>query len=143
MNRTPEVHGSNHVPSGEMISTARLRWESALARARARWEAETAPGYERERATHAKLLTAWRRFWAEQKREWATGRLGLPLPEYLHDMTCGARTKAGTPCKQRVLYSSGRCKWHGGLSTGPTTAEGKEQARINGRRGGRPTAAKP
>lgn len=52
--------------------------------------------------------------------------------------TCGARTKAGTPCKQRGLYQSGRCIWHGGLSTGPKTEAGKEQARINGRKGGRP-----
>jgi hypothetical protein len=51
---------------------------------------------------------------------------------------CGAKTRTGTPCKQKTVYWNGRCKFHGGLSTGPTTAAGKEQARINGRRGGRP-----
>lgn len=52
--------------------------------------------------------------------------------------TCGAVTRAGTPCKQKAIYWNGRCKFHGGLSTGPTTEAGKEQCRINGRKGGRP-----
>lgn len=52
--------------------------------------------------------------------------------------TCGARTRDGTPCKSKAIYASGRCKWHGGLSTGPRTEAGKDQARINGRKGGRP-----
>lgn len=52
--------------------------------------------------------------------------------------TCGAKTRAGTPCRQKTIYLNGRCKFHGGLATGPTTDAGKEQARINGRKGGRP-----
>ena len=52
--------------------------------------------------------------------------------------TCGAKTRAGTPCQQKSIYWNGRCKFHGGLATGPTTDAGKEQARINGRKGGRP-----
>lgn len=43
----------------------------------------------------------------------------LPFPDELIGMTCGARTRAGTPCKRRDLYASGRCRLHGGLSTGP------------------------
>ncbi len=43
----------------------------------------------------------------------------LPFPEELRGMTCGAETRAGTPCKRRDLYQSGRCRLHGGLSTGP------------------------
>ena len=54
------------------------------------------------------------------------------------DTPCGARTKKGTPCRTRTVFKSGRCKWHGGLSTGPQTEAGKEQARVNGRLGGRP-----
>ena len=42
-----------------------------------------------------------------------------PLPEECRDLRCGAKTRAGTPCKRRDLYASGRCKLHGGLSTGP------------------------
>lgn len=46
---------------------------------------------------------------------------------------CGARTRAGTPCKARVCQKPGgklstRCKLHGGKSTGPRTPEGR--ARI-------------
>lgn len=52
--------------------------------------------------------------------------------------TCGAKTRAGTPCQQKSIYWNGRCKFHGGLATGPTTDAGKEQSRINGRKGGRP-----
>ncbi|MFE0409231.1 HGGxSTG domain-containing protein [Citrobacter freundii] len=29
-------------------------------------------------------------------------------------MTCGAKTRKGTPCKLTSLYGSGRCKLHGG-----------------------------
>lgn len=51
---------------------------------------------------------------------------------------CGAKTRAGTPCKQKAIYWNGRCKFHGGLATGPITEAGKEQSRVNGRKGGRP-----
>ena len=41
---------------------------------------------------------------------------------------CGARRKRdGQPCQQPAM-PNGRCRLHGGLSTGPQTAEGK--ARI-------------
>ncbi len=36
---------------------------------------------------------------------------------------CGARTRAGTPCR-RWPMPNGRCRLHGGCSTGPRTAEG-------------------
>ena len=32
--------------------------------------------------------------------------------------TCGAKTRAGTPCKHKAM-ENGRCKLHGGKSTGP------------------------
>jgi hypothetical protein len=50
---------------------------------------------------------------------------------------CGAKTRAGNPCKRLDTAHNGRCRLHGGKSTGPTTQAGKEQARINGRLGGR------
>lgn len=50
------------------------------------------------------------------------------------DYPCGARTKAGTPCKMKATYASGRCKLHGGLSTGPRTDEGKDRIREGQRR---------
>jgi hypothetical protein len=49
------------------------------------------------------------------------------------DLRCGARTRRGTACKQQSLYACGRCRLHGGLSTGPRTPEGKSRAAINGR----------
>lgn len=44
---------------------------------------------------------------------------------------CGAKTRKGTPCVAKVywpvvwLEPAKRCRLHGGLSTGPTTPEGK------------------
>lgn len=56
----------------------------------------------------------------------------FPLfPKELSSLTCGARTRAGTPCKQKSLFRSGRCKWHGGLSTGPKSKAGIGQAKVN------------
>src|SRR6202521_6463985 len=42
--------------------------------------------------------------------------------------TCGAKNRAGNPCRVRVEPGKRRCRFHGGLSTGPRTAEGR--ARI-------------
>lgn len=55
-----------------------------------------------------------------------------PYPEACQGLTCGAKTRAGTPCKLTSIYSNGRCKLHGGLSTGPRTKEGKRRAAQNG-----------
>jgi hypothetical protein len=41
---------------------------------------------------------------------------------------CGARTRKGPTCLVRVEPGKRRCRFHGGLSTGPRTPEGK--ARI-------------
>lgn len=38
---------------------------------------------------------------------------------------CGARKKNGQQCKARAIYGSGRCRHHGGKSTGPQTINGK------------------
>lgn len=59
---------------------------------------------------------------------------GGSFPPECADLTCGARTRAGTPCKRRDLYRSGRCKLHGGLSTGPRTAKGKRLSARNAKR---------
>ncbi len=41
---------------------------------------------------------------------------------------CGARTRKGTPCRGPAM-SNGRCRMHGGKSTGPRTPEGLERSR--------------
>ena len=44
---------------------------------------------------------------------------------------CGARRKYdGNPCQAKAL-ESGRCKYHGGMSTGAKTIEGKRKAYAN------------
>ena len=43
---------------------------------------------------------------------------------------CGAKTRAGKPCIRKAL-ANGRCPNHGGLSTGPKTAEGKARSLAN------------
>ncbi|MEP4528961.1 MAG: helix-turn-helix transcriptional regulator [Paracoccaceae bacterium] len=42
-------------------------------------------------------------------------------------LTCGAKTRAGHPCRNRAVFESGRCKNHGGMSTGPRIQEGKQR----------------
>lgn len=61
-----------------------------------------------------------------------------PGPHELRDQCCGAKTRAGTPCKRKTIFINGRCKLHGGLSTGPTSEAGKAVSRTNGKGGGRP-----
>ncbi len=71
-------------------------------------------------------------------KEWGERGYCYPPPNYpkmpadLIDLRCGAKTRAGTPCKLNSIYSNGRCKFHGGLSTGATTKEGKAKVAKNG-----------
>ena len=56
-----------------------------------------------------------------------------PVAGNLKGMRCDARTKAtGKPCKRNDIYENGRCKLHGGLSTGPRTEAGKKRSSQNG-----------
>ncbi|HDO7916416.1 TPA: hypothetical protein P5J75_001950 [Legionella pneumophila] len=54
---------------------------------------------------------------------------------------CGAKTRKATPCQAPPVWDlnrdcavNGRCKLHGGLSTGPKTAIGREAIRESNRR---------
>ncbi|RQM37275.1 HGGxSTG domain-containing protein [Erwinia psidii] len=51
-----------------------------------------------------------------------------PYPD-IRGLTCGARTRKGTPCKNRELSLNGRCKFHGGKSTGAKTKAGRKRQR--------------
>ena len=42
---------------------------------------------------------------------------------------CGAKTRKGTECQRPANKKNGRCRVHGGASTGPRTEEGR--ARIS------------
>lgn len=41
---------------------------------------------------------------------------------------CGARKKTGERCRSKGLHRGDKCKFHGGLSTGARTPEGKARA---------------
>ena len=58
------------------------------------------------------------------------GRLrnGARSGDFLASPRCGARTRCGGSCRQPAM-ANGRCRMHGGLSTGPRTAEGRERCR--------------
>lgn len=94
------------------------------------------------------LRKAWRDYWRGYREhtsspDWPRNGAYPPIPPTFAGLTCGAKTRAGTPCKRIDLYWSGRCKFHGGLSTGPTSDKGKAQARDNGKLGGRGRIHKP
>lgn len=86
-----------------------------------------------------KLWRAWRAAGEARSVEWAKRGYSYPpppdnpMPAECADLRCGARTRAGTPCKRRDLYRSGRCNLHGGMSTGPRTAAGKAICSRNGK----------
>lgn len=44
---------------------------------------------------------------------------------------CGAKTRSGEPCQRYGNKTNGRCKLHGGHSTGAKTKEGKLAVRVN------------
>ena len=65
------------------------------------------------------------------------GRLrnGATPGDFLAARRCGAHTRSGESCRQPAM-KNGRCRMHGGLSTGPRTAEGRARCaaarRIHG-----------
>jgi hypothetical protein len=60
---------------------------------------------------------------ADRLPDW---RVTLPLAQAAP--RCGARNRAGNPCRAPAM-PNGRCQMHGGKSTGPRTAEGLERMR--------------
>lgn len=55
--------------------------------------------------------------WFELTKEY-----GNPKP------ICGARKKTGDRCRSKALRRGGKCKFHGGLSTGARTPAGKAKS---------------
>ena len=51
---------------------------------------------------------------------------GNPPGDFSKAPRCGAKNRRGMPC-QCPAMANGRCRLHGGLSTGPKTAEGIER----------------
>lgn len=52
-------------------------------------------------------------------------------PRTKSDNLCGAKTRKGTPCKNYAM-ANGRCRMHGGKSTGPKDASGNKNAVKHG-----------
>ena len=60
---------------------------------------------------------------------------GNPPGDFTKAPRCCAKTRKGTPCKAPAM-ANGRCRLHGGKSTGPKTPEGLERSkRANWRHG--------
>ncbi|MEE9402403.1 MAG: HGGxSTG domain-containing protein [Desulfobacteria bacterium] len=53
---------------------------------------------------------------------------GNPQGNPMNAPRCGAKTRSGTPCKAPAM-ANGRCRMHGGKSTGPRTPEGLGRSR--------------
>lgn len=53
---------------------------------------------------------------------------------------CGAGTRSGAACRSPAM-ANGRCRMHGGRSTGPTSPAGRERARTAATRHGLHSAA--
>lgn len=67
-----------------------------------------------------------------------SGGCNVPKTPRSNRSKCGAKTRKGTPCIASSVWDekndkvrNGRCKLHGGLSTGPKTEAGKEAIRIS------------
>jgi hypothetical protein len=62
----------------------------------------------------------------EPRRGWL--KHGNPPGDFSVAERCGAKNRRGKPC-QCPAMPNGRCRLHGGLSTGPKTAQGIERIR--------------
>jgi len=61
-----------------------------------------------------------------QRRGWLKN--GNPPGDYSQALRCGAKTRRQTPCRGPAMRN-GRCRMHGGTSTGPRTAAGLKRSR--------------
>jgi hypothetical protein len=64
----------------------------------------------------------------QREKKHAVLRNGNPRGNPMNAPRCGARTRKGTPCRAPAM-ANGRCRMHGGKSTGPRTPEGLERSR--------------
>lgn len=55
--------------------------------------------------------------------------MSFELADQRQQVTCGAKTRQGRPCKRMSVPGKRRCPNHGGWSTGPKTAAGRERIR--------------
>lgn len=75
-----------------------------------------------------------------ENRPAGTGRLkyGNPPGDLRTAKRCGAKNRRGLPCRCPAMRN-GRCRLHGGLSTGARTPEGRAKCAMSNYRHGRYT----
>jgi hypothetical protein len=61
-----------------------------------------------------------------EKRRWGCLKNDNSPGDFTKAPRCGARNRRGTPC-QAPAMKNGRCRLHGGKSTGPLMREGLER----------------
>lgn len=110
--------GGHFAPASEFIPTAAL---SSL------FPFPSRAGAARSRRRGP--VPVWRKSLAADRR----GRLanGNPAGDFLKAPRCGARTRGGGCCLQPAMRGprgGGRCRLHGGKSTGPRTAQGRARS---------------
>lgn len=83
-------------------------------------------------AMHLALMEVWERL--EPIGEWYGAKPALravELPVELRGLRCGAKNRRGVGCRSKELAANGRCRFHGGASTGPKSDAGKARAQAN------------
>jgi hypothetical protein len=90
------------------------------------------------RKQQVKALKHYYKISNQRFQEWVAGGYqhpppaSIPYPEICRGMKCEAKTRSGRPCRNDgTNYGNGRCKFHGGASTGPVTPEGKKRVSMN------------
>lgn len=128
-------------PHGEPAQTAKPRdgleaVANPMSTGQMSWSREPHPQPEL-RAQYLKAMKQHRR---EVEKAEAAG-LSWPDPGYprgpdlrmFDGLMCGAKGKrTGKPCPLTGIHENGRCRWHGGMSTGPTSEQGKARSATNG-----------
>ena len=69
------------------------------------------------------------RYVAQERAEFSARHYANQNRQRARVARCGAKTKSsGKPCRCRPLPNKKRCRFHGGMSTGPKSLEGKIKA---------------
>lgn len=94
-------------------------------------------GHATNRAVLDRIVTDWARVNRPEFADpFTCARMTLPgavtKPADLTRVVCGAtRHRDGQPCEALSVPGRRRCRFHGGASTGPRTAEGKARVTAN------------
>lgn len=83
------------------------------------------------RADHYRALMAEAGALARDLRNAPAFAASIKVLAEMNKLSCDARTRGGHPCRRTDLADNGRCRFHGGASTGPKTQAGKDRARAN------------